>query len=160
MPKLDVQHWLRTAFIRQVGPRHVFNLHEAGVEFEVPASLEFPRIIPRWDMYLRVGTSDSVQAGLRIRIHHQRRSNRWVLMNDYHTGVQYLVLAPRGFEFHDRVLPLAHVRLEGPGFYSISLFFRYDGEVESQFEPAEETPWNPDEPEWKFAAVEYVRVAR
>lgn len=160
MPKLEVQHWLRTAYIRQIGTRHIFNLHEVSGDYEIPGELEFPRIVSRWDMFLRVVSSGPVRAEMRVRIHRQRRSGQWILMNDYRSASAPLTASERGFAFYDRAVPLAQVRLEGPGFYSISLYFGYDDSADHPFDRAEEMPWDPEEPEWEFAAVEYVRVVR
>lgn len=157
MPKLDVQHWLRTALAREFGPEPLFNLHEVGRDYHISPELEFPRTVSKWDMYLRLVSNGPTRASIRVRIHHRRRSRRWVLMNDYRSPHVELEFPSEHGLFHDLRIPIAQIRLESSGLYSISLYFSYDDEwVDSDGEEA--MPWDPDEPGWSFGAVEYFRV--
>ena len=65
---IDVQHGVLTALTRQHGTRPVFDLLEVGYEYSVPSDTEFPRTVPRFDLFLRVIARSAGPTRIRIRV--------------------------------------------------------------------------------------------
>jgi hypothetical protein len=160
---VEVQHWVRAAQIQQVTGRPEFNLFEVALDFSVPPDTEFPRVVPHWDMFLRVVGRNAGETRVLVRVHHEVRPGRWELRNEYENTRHRLTLPPDRTAIHDRPIRLANVSLGGTGLHAITIYFRPVDESDADDEylwDRDETPWDPDEPEWSFGAVEYLRVRR
>lgn len=137
-PRVEVQHWVRAILIQQPSARLEFNLFEVAIDYTVPADTEFPRIVTRLDMFLRVVSRRAGPTRVRIRVHHENRPGRWDLRYDVERVQNRLLLPSDRVVFHDRPFCLAHVSLGGTGLYAVSIYFR----------PVDE-PEEPDEFFWR-----------
>ena len=160
---VEVQHWVRAALVQQVTAQTSYNLFEVAVDYTVPADTEFPKIVPYLDMFIRVVGRSAGETRVMIRVHHEHRPGRWTLRNDFEQPRHQLPLPPDQTVFLSRPVRLANVSLGGTGLYAVSVYFRPVIEPEESdgfYWDRDETPWDPDEPEWAFGAVEYFRVRR
>src|SRR5262249_33486905 len=74
---IAVQHCLLTTMTRQYGGRQIFDLLEVRYEYAVPADTEFPRIVPRFDLFLRFASQSAGPTRLRIRVRRRRGDGTW-----------------------------------------------------------------------------------
>src|SRR4051794_29902929 len=106
---IRVRHCVLTTLTRQHGSRPAFDLLEVSYEHEVPPSIEFPKIVPRFDLFLRV-VGDSVgPTRLRIRVYRFWR-DRWDRVNEYLPNVR-LPFPTNGMLVLSRPFRLANVNL-------------------------------------------------
>jgi hypothetical protein len=138
---IDVQHCVLTTLARQHGSRPVFDLLEVAYEVEVPADTEFPRFVPKFDLFLRVVARSAGSTRLRIRIHRHVRRGVRELTNDFRPDRRLDFPRTRTVVFsHPGRLP--NVKLTGTGLYAIRVYFRPTG-----------CPW-------ELGTIEYFRVVR
>ncbi len=147
-PGIQVQHWALTTLIRSHGSREVFDLYEVSYELTVPADTEFPRTVPRVDMFLRVFATDAGLTRLRV--------------GEYDDPRHVLALPDPGEVVHSRSFRMPNVSLGGVGSHAVALFARPLADAPDDTIPwnPNATPWDPDEPGWEFAAVEFFYVVR
>jgi|GEM_PF-3913134 hypothetical protein len=157
--RVDVLQWVRAKTVS--GARLPFNLLEVAHHYTVPGELEFPRIVPQFNMYLRAAGHEAGRTAVRVRVHRQTGRYHWELVNDFEKGNLVLPFPDAGVVVEERV-NLPHVRLTGLGLYAISVFFRCadDADECGVDWDRERTDWDPDEPEWAFGAVDYFVVNR
>jgi hypothetical protein len=136
---IRVRHCVLTTLIRQHGSRPVFDLLEVSYEHEVPPDTEFPKVVPKFDLFLRVVADSAGPTRVRIRVHHWSRG-RWSLVNEF--GSNRLPLPTNGTVVHSRSFRLPNVRLTGIGLYAVVVYLR----------PARQP--------WGRGAVEYFQVVR
>jgi hypothetical protein len=139
---IDVRHCVLTAVTRQHGNRPVFDLLEVGYEYTVPADTEFPKLVPRFDLFLRVAARSAGPTELRIRVYRRRRRHLWELVNDYLSPNQVVPFPSNRTVVLSNSFRLANVKLTGTGLYAVRVFFR------------------PLRSHWQLGAVEYFRVVR
>lgn len=163
-PGIQVQHWALTTLARSYGGREAFDLFEVAYELTVPADTEFPRTIPRLDMFLRVFATDAGPTRLRVRVYHEPRPGRWQLRSEYGDPRHVMALPDPGEVVHSRSFRMPNVSLGGVGLHAVALFTRPVGDEPDGDDPpawnVDATPWDPDEYGWEFAAVEYFYVVR
>lgn len=163
-PAVRVQHWALATVIRRHGFQEVFDLLEVRYELVVPPDTEFPRLIHRLDMFLRVFATDAGPTRFRVLVHHEVRPGRWQLRNDFDDPRHVLDLPAAGTVVHSRSVRLPNVMLGGIGTHAISLYLRPDDDpaADDEWPPwnPDPLPWDPDEDGWRFAAVEFLYVVR
>jgi hypothetical protein len=139
---IDVQHGILTTLTRQHGSRPVFDLLEVAYEYTVPPDTEFPKIVPRFDLFLRIIALSAGPTRIRIRIHRQVRRGAWELVNDFHNPACRLSFPLDRTVVLSQPFRLPNVHLTGTGLYSVRVYFR----------PAK---WH-----WELGTIEYFRIAR
>lgn len=138
---IEVQHAVLSTLARQHGTHPVFDLLEVRYDVVVPADTEFPRTIPKFDLYLRMVARDAGPTRLRIRVRRRLPQGLWERVNDFVPTRRFLF--PRaGTVVHSQPIRLPNVKLTGTGLYAINTYFRTPGEP------------------WGLRAVEYFRVVR
>lgn len=100
----------------------------------------------------------------RVGINDEQHPGRWQHQNDYGGPRFVLQLPDPGEVVHRRSVRLPYVSLGGVGLHAVALFSRPLADDTDFDEPAawnpNATPWDPDEPGWEFAAVEFIYVER
>src|SRR5690349_21748693 len=79
---IRVRHCVLTTLARRHGSRPVFDLLEVRYDHEVPSNVEFPRIVPQFDLFLRVFANSAGPTRLRVRVY-RRWNRRWDRVNEY-----------------------------------------------------------------------------
>ena len=138
---IDVLHCLLATLARQHGSRSVFDLLEVTYEVTVPPDTEFPKLIAKFDLFLRLVGRSAGPTRFRIRVHRRVSRGVWELVNDYRPN-RRLQFPPSRTAVLSQPVRLQNIKLTGTGLYAIRVFFR----------PAKGT--------WKLGAVEYFRVVR
>lgn len=139
---IAVQHCVLATIARQHATRPVFDLLEVAYEVSVPPDTEFPRIVARFDLFLRVFARGAGPTRLRIRVRRRVRRGVWDLVNDFYSPNTRLPLPANRTVVFSQPIRLPNVKLTGVGLYAISVHFR------------------PRHAKWALAAREYFRVVR
>jgi hypothetical protein len=139
---IDVQHGILSALTRQHGSRPVFDLLEVAYEYTVPPDTEFPRVVPRFDLFLRIVARSAGPTRIRIRIRRQIRRGVWELVNDFYNPTRRLSFPPNRTAVFSQPVRLPNVHLTGTGLYAVRVYFR----------PAN---WH-----WELGTIEYFRIVR
>jgi len=160
-PLVEVQHCILARCITQHGSHPIFNLLEVCYDYTVPPDLEFPKIVPRFDLFLRLVARDCGPTQLRICVHRLLRPGEWEVVNDYLGRVE-LAFPEDATVIRDESVRLANLRLNGQGLHAVTVHFR---PVPDSPDELEEGVWNPDEtsfdlPGWDTRGVEYFNVVR
>ena len=137
-----VQHCGLAALARQHGSLPVFDLLEVAFEVSVPPDTEFPRVVPRFDLFLRVVARRAGPTRLRIRVRRRVRRGVWDLVNDFYSPATRLPFPSNRTVVFSQPVRLPNVKLTGVGLYAVGVFFRPRGQ------------------RWSLGAVEYFRVVR
>jgi hypothetical protein len=82
-PSIAVQHCILTTLTRQHGSRPVFDLLEVQYEYTVPADTEFPKRVPKFDLFLRVIARSAGIVGYRFRVRRRIRRGQWDVPSEY-----------------------------------------------------------------------------
>jgi hypothetical protein len=138
---IDVLHCILATLVRQHGSRSVFDLLEVTYEVTVPPDTEFPKLIAKFDVFLRLVGRSAGPTRFRIRVHRRVSRGVWELVNDFRPHRRLPFPSGRTAVLSQPVR-LQNVKLTGTGLYAIRVFFR----------PAK---WK-----WELGAVEYFRVVR
>jgi hypothetical protein len=139
-PSIAVQHCVLTTLTRQHGSRPVFDLLEVSYEHEVSPDTEFPKVVPKFDLFLRVIADSAGPTRLRVRVYHWRRYG-WDRVNEYTPGNR-LAFPTHGTLVASFPFRLPNVKLTGTGLYAVVVYLR----------PARQP--------WGRGAVEYFQVVR
>lgn len=139
---VQVQHCVLATVVTRHGTRPVFDLLEVGYEYAVPPDTEFPKYVPKFDLFLRVAARSAGPTPIRIRVSRRRRRRVWELVNDFHSPNKVVPFPVNRTVVLSDTLRLANVKLTGTGLYAVRVFFRPPGS------------------RWQLGAVEYFRVVR
>lgn len=139
---IDVQHCVLTTLARRHGNRPVFDLLEVAYEYAVPADTEFPKYVPKFDLFLRVVARSAGPTGIRVRVRRRRGRNRWELLHDYFSPNRRLPFPPNQTVVLSDSIRLPNVRLTDTGLYAVQVYFC------------------PRRSRWALGAIEYFRVVR
>lgn len=137
-----VQHCVLATLARQHASRPVFDLLEVSYEVSVPPDTEFPRIVARFDLFLRVVAKRAGPTRLRIRVRRRIRRGSWDLVNDFFSPNTRLPFPKNRTVVFSQPVRLPNVKLTGTGLYAIQVYFRFPKQ------------------NWELGAVEYFRVVR
>ena len=139
---IAVQHCVLAALARQHASRPVFDLLEVAYEVSVPPDTEFPRVVARFDLFLRVVARRAGSTRLRVRVRRRVRRGLWELVNDYYAPNTRLPFPSNRTVVFSQPIRLPNVKLTGAGLYAITVYFRPPGR------------------RWGLGAIEYFRVVR
>ncbi len=139
-PRVSAQHCVLNATTRRHGSRPAFDLLEVSYTYAVPADTEFPRVVPRFDLFVRFVARKAGPTRVAIRVW-WRAQGRRQLLHDFRPG-RRLPFPADATVVSDQPLRLPNVRLVGPGLHAIEVWCR------------------PDRRRWHRIAVEYFRIER
>lgn len=139
---IAVQHCVLATVISRHGTRPVFDLLEVGYEYAVPPDTEFPKFVPKFDLFLRVAARSAGPTEIRVRVHRRRHRRHWELVNDFFSPNKVLSFPNNRTVVLSDSVRLANVKLTGTGLYALKVFFR------------------PPRSRWQLGAVEYFHVVR
>ena len=125
--RIAVHHFVANLTTRQYGPHPTSDLLGVDDVHEVPADTEFPRFVPRIDLFTRFYLVDATPCEFYVRLWWlsapRRRSGRLVEQHG-----PCFVPFPAGSGTYDHVFRLNNVRLVGAGNYTFRLVrYRPDG---------------------------------
>lgn len=120
--RVSVHHFVATLTTRQYGPHPTSDLLGVDHVHVVPADTEFPRFLPRVDLFTRFYLRRAAPTDFLIRIEwrgasESRRPSRQ-RYGPFAVGFQ------PGDGVYDHAFRLVNVRLEGPGWYAVVLYRR------------------------------------
>ena len=122
--RIAVQHCVLATLARQHASRPVFDLLEVAYEVSVPPDTEFPRIVARFDLFLRIVARRAGATELRIRVRRRVRRGEWELVNDFYSPGAGFPFPANGTVVFSQPIRLPNVKLTGEGLYAICVYFR------------------------------------
>jgi len=117
-------------------------LARSAYEYEVPPDTEFPYLVPKFDLFLRVIARSAGIVGYRFRVRRRMGRGQWDAPTEYNSPANVLVFPTNRTVVFSHSFRLPNVRLTGTGLHAVTVYFR------------------PRRSRWRLAAVEYFRVVR
>jgi uncharacterized protein YprB with RNaseH-like and TPR domain len=161
--RVDVQHCILTRVTTRHGSQPIYNLLEVCYDYHVAPDTEFPKIVPRFDLFIRWVSKNARRIEVRFRVHFIKRRGEFELMNDWADPTRVLSFPDDRRVVLDQSIRLPNMRLGGPGLHAIVVHCRLIPDPlteESELFDFDKETTGFDIEGWRTAAVEYVNVAR
>jgi hypothetical protein len=161
--RVDIQHCTLTRVTTRQGSLPIYNLLEVCYDYHVSPDTEFPKIVPRFDLFVRWISKNAGRIDVRFRVHYINRRGEFELMNDWVDPSRILSFPEQSRVVRDQSIRLPNMRLGGPGLHAIVVHCRLIPDPlteESEIFDFNEEATDFDIEGWRTAAVEYVNVVR
>lgn len=137
--RVDVHHFVANLTTRQYGPHPTSDLLGVDYVHEVPADTEFPRLLPRVDLFTRFYLDQAAPSEFLVRTDwRDAPRTRQPVRRVY--GRFVVPFQPTDVVF-DHAFRLVNVWLDGPGWYDAALYRRKRTKLGVRWGRLIETHW-------------------